>query len=62
MWLKFFRASGHDELLELENEVNVWLEDKNPKIEKVETNLCPIKESPEGEMYQYALVSIWYKE
>jgi len=62
MRLKFFRAGGHDELLELEREVNQWLEDQNPKIEKVETNMCSVAVSRDGEMYQYAVVSIWYAE
>ena len=60
MRLKFFRAGGHDELLQLEHEVNRWLKNENPKIEKVETNLCSVG-TPNSDVYQYALVSIRYE-
>lgn len=62
MRLKFFRNAGHDGLLRIEKEVNQWLEKENPKIEKVETNMCSVADSPQGEMFQYTLVSIWYEE
>jgi len=60
--VKFFKGTGYDGLLKIESEVNQWLKDNKMKIEKVETNLCSIADSPGGEMYQYALVSIWYEK
>ena len=60
--LKFFRGAGHNELLNIESEVNQWIENETPKINKVETNMCSIADSSEGEMFQYALVSIWYEK
>ncbi len=60
--LKFFKGAGHNELLEIESGVNQWIENKKPKINKVETNMCSIADSSEGEMYQYALGSIWYEK
>ncbi len=60
--LKFFMGAGHNELLDIESEVNQWIENETPKINKVETNMCSIADSSEGEMHQYALVSIWYEK
>ncbi len=61
MLLKFFKDFGAEGIERIEDEVNQWLEKTNPKINKVETNMCSVGESPEGETYQYILVSVWYE-
>ena len=62
MQLKFFKDSGHEGLMRIERDVNRWLKEEAPDIYKVETHMCSVAESQEGETNPHVLVSIWYME
>lgn len=62
MNVKFFMGSGLDGVYEVEGKVNTWIDKKNPKIVKVETNMCSASDPGPTEIFQCALVSIWYDE
>ena len=62
MNVKFFMGSGHDGVFQVEGEVNTWIDKEKPNVVKVETNMCSMSDAGPNEMYQCALVSVWYVE
>ena len=61
MWqLKMFKNSGGSGIGRVEDEVNQWIKDMKPTVRAVETNMCSVQDSPEGEMFQYIVISVWY--
>ena len=63
MKVKIFVASGHDGIKKVEREINEWME-RLPhiggEVKDSQTALCQVADHPDGERYQYLVVTVWY--
>ncbi len=59
MQVRIFQASGHEQIENIEAEINEWSHTQRG-IKFVETAMCQIADSPSGERFQHYVVSVWY--
>ena len=61
MKVKIFNDSGHSGIKKVEDEINNWLSLDSVEVKDSQTALCQVAESPDGEHYQYLVVTVWYE-
>ena len=65
MKVKIFQAQGHDKIAALEEEINTWLDNTfkvGQHLVNTQTALCQVASTPDGERYQHAVFTVWYRE
>lgn len=65
MQVKIFQASGHEQIENIEAEINEWSDTQKwahtqRSIQFINTAMCQIGTAESGERIQYYVVSVWH--